>query len=313
MALGILSILIGILIFANLIFNISFTLSILIESILAIIFIFDGLKIFKKMKSENLGNLFFGVILIFDLFEFFNFNASFGELVLLFIASQLLANGIIELFFRGKSFNFSKNKLIQNEKNFELKSDTSLKVNVNIDWNKCNITSTSDNSVRVNSIYNKSIFNQNLEFENNHLIFEEKLRINSINIPERAENIIYIPEYIDSSFDISANVSDITLDFYNMNSNYIKLNSKASKIHLIPSAKHDSIIDINIQVSNLTLEIPSNVFVVINYIGDLTLKELTNFTQKDDSTLVSNNFENSQYTCKINISSEMSKISSFNS
>lgn len=313
MVLGILSILIGILIFANLIFNISFTLSILIESILAIIFIFDGLKIFRKMKSENLGNLFFGVILIFDLFKFFNFNASFGELVLLFIASQLLANGIIELFFRGKSFNFSKNKLIQNEKNFELKNTASLKVNTNIDWNKCNITSTSENSIKINSIYNKSIFNQKLEFENNHLIFEEKLRINSINIPERAENIIYIPEHIDSSFDISANVSDITLDFYNMNSNYIKLNSKASKIHLIPSAKHDSIIDINIQVSNLTLEIPSNVFVVINYIGDLTLKELTNFTQKDDSTLVSNNFEKSQYTCKVNISSEMSKISSFNS
>ncbi|GAB6188876.1 hypothetical protein JCM30566_06150 [Marinitoga arctica] len=311
MVLGIISILIGFLIFANLIFNISFTLSILIESILAIIFIFDGLKIFKKLKSENFGNLIFGIILIIDLLDLFNFDASFGELILLFIGSQLLANGLIELFFREKLLKFSQNKFIQNEKNFELKNDSPLKIIANIDWNKCNITSTFENVVKINSVYNKSIFNQKSIFEKNNLIFEEKLRINSINIPERAETVIHTSEHINSSFDISANVSDVTLDLYNIKSNYIKINSKASKIHLIPSAKTDSIIDINIQVSNLTLEIPSNVFVVINYIGDLTLKDLQNFIQKDDSTLVSNNFENSQYTCEINISSEMSKISSF--
>ncbi|WP_129408645.1 hypothetical protein [Marinitoga lauensis] len=311
MIMGIISVLIGILIFASLIFKVSFTISAVIELILALIFIFDGMKIFKKIKSENLGNLIFGIILLFDLFNLFNFNASVGELILLFIGSQLLSSGLVSLFLRDLSLKYSKNYQTKNNNSFEIQTDKTLELKLDLDWNKCNITSHSEKNLQINSEYNKSIFKQKIDFKDNILNFEEKLRINSINIPERARSSIYIPYKTNAILDVQSNVSDLILDLYEINSNYVKINSKASKIHLIPSSKNDSNIDINIQVSNLILEIPSNVFVVINFIGDLTLKDLNNFIQKDDSTLVSNNFEKSQYTCKINISSEMSKISSF--
>ncbi|SHE43392.1 hypothetical protein SAMN02745164_00427 [Marinitoga hydrogenitolerans DSM 16785] len=312
MIMGIISILIGILIFASLIFKVSFTISLIIELILSLIFIFNGMKIFKNFKSENLGYLIFGIILLFDMFNLFNFDASMGELILLFIGAQLLASGI-DFFIRDFTQNHSKNTISKNEQFFELQENKQIKVSMDVDWNKCNITSHNENKIKINSKYNKSIFKQKINFTDNNFIFEEKLRINSINIPERAESFIYLPSKINAILNIHSNVSELVLDLYDINSNYTKVNAKASKLHLIPSSKIDSNIDINIQVSNLILEIPSNVFVIINFIGDLTLKELNNFTQKDDSTLVSNNFKTAKYTCKINISSEMSKISSFTS
>ncbi|KLO23126.1 hypothetical protein X275_04065 [Marinitoga sp. 1197] len=309
---GIVYVLMGIIILTTLILKISFTISTIIEIILATIFIFDGLKLFKKIKSENLGNLFFGIILIFDLFNFFNFKPSVGELVLLYIGAQLLASGMVELFFRDLAFKISKNKINHDEKIFELKNNNyNFNFNFDFDWNKCNITTHDEDNIKIKSTYNKSIFNQKIHMGNTKFDFKEKLRINSINIPERAENKIYISNNIKANFDIQISVCDLLMDFYEIKAQYVKINSKASNIHLIPSSKTDSTIDMNIQVSNLTIEIPVDTFVIINFIGDLTVKELNNFIQKDDSTLVSNNFEKAKYTCKINISSEMSKISAF--
>jgi hypothetical protein len=307
---GILSILIGVFIYLFLVFKISFTISTVIKIILAIILVFDGLKLVKKVKSEYIGNLIFGIILFLDIFNFYNFNPSFGELILLYIGAQIFSSGLVELFFKGKPF--SKNNIIKKETLFDINDKENLNLELSLDWNKLNISSINENSLKLVNEYDKSIFRHNISFDNNNLYFEEKLRINSINIPERAKSFVYIPSDVNKSYlKIDSNVCDLTIDLFDTNSEYLKINSKASKIHLIPSSKRDSNIDINIQVSNLTIEVPNNVFVIINYIGDLTMKELNGFTQKDDSTLVSNNFENSTYTCKINISSEMSKISSF--
>ncbi|AEX85409.1 hypothetical protein XO10_04700 [Marinitoga sp. 1135] len=309
---GILFIILGALILLSLSGNI-ITIGIIIKGFLAAASIVFGISNFKKKTEEALASVIFGLLLVIDITIGFKNPLSFGDVFMLYIGSLLFSAGLIGIFSFKVSISMKKNDKTQEEKVFTPEKNSELKVYIDTSWSDNSVTLNEDekNKIKVIESYKNSLFKNYILFENNELKLKNKLRFDSIKSMEKMANIIKIPENYETHIEINSNTGNLLLDLFGINNKITKIDAKASKIHIIPSSKNDSEIYIKSYLSNIIFEIPNEVFVILKHNGEFSMKDLNNFIKKDDNTYVSNNFENSKYTCTINLVSEMSKISSF--
>jgi len=95
---------------------------------------------------------------------------------------------------------------------------------------------------------------------------------------------------------------------FNLSTSF-SLFSNSSKLVLIPSNTKDSSIDADLEISTLTVKLPEKVGLVLNQVGELNLRTFEGLIEREDGSYISANFSDAEYTCYLNISSEMSRLS----
>lgn len=306
------SILIGVIILLGIVFEITISFSIAIEIFFGIIFLADGLKVFKHPKSDKIGSIIFGSILLMDAFNLFAQNLGFWQIILLLIASYLVGWGIFSVFISNRFLNISGNKIEDDHMKIEVPFNRNkYNIKYNLDWTKMTFISKSseDYNVKIDSFSDADIFKRSFNWNDDELQVENKLKVSNIKVPERSKMTSWIRNDLKYNFLINLSVSDIFLDMRNSFPENVNINSTASKIVLIPSNKKDSSIDADLEISTLTVKLSENVGLVLNQVGELNLRTFEGLIEREDGSYISANFSEAQYTCYLNISSEMSRLS----
>lgn len=306
------SILIGIIILLGIVFQITISFSIILELFFGIVFLVDGLKIFKKPQSDKLGSMIFGSILLMDAFDLFAENLSFWQIILLLFASYLVGWGIFSIFRSNGIFHFSNNKIKDNHMVIEVPNNSDrYNIKYDLDWTKMHFSSksTDEYNVKIDSYADGDIFKRGFNWNNTDLNVENKLKVSNIKVPERSRMNSRIRNDLKYTFYANLSVSDIFLDMRNSYPESININSTASKLVLIPSNTKDSSIDADLEISTLTVKLPEKVGLVLNQVGELNLRTFEGLIEREDGSYISANFSDAEYTCYLNISSEMSRLS----
>lgn len=306
------SILIGMIILLGIVFEITISFSLVIEILFGVAFLADGLKIFKYPKGDKVGSIIFGSILLMDAFNLFSQNLGFWQIILLLIASYLVGWGIFSVFTSNKFLNLKNNDINDEHMKVEIPYNKN-KYNLEyiLDWTKLSFISTKSDiyNIKIEALSDEDIFRKSFEWNESELKVENKLKVSNIKIPERSMMTTWVREDLQYNFKLNLSVSDAFIDMRNSFPNGVNINSTASKIVLIPSNKKDSSIDIDLEISTLTLKLPKNVGLVLNQVGELNLKTFEGLIERENGSYVSANFSDTEYTCYLNISSEMSRLS----
>ena len=313
---GLISIMLGVIILAGIVFKMQIGLNQYVEIIFGAIFVISGLEIFKKVKGEYLGHIFFGAILLADAFNLFSFDLKFYQLILLMIASYMLSSGIVTIFKRGDIvIKTKKHDPHNHDKRLEMsvpkRSDKEVYAQSDFDWTKLTgYAGTLENDVaKIKIDSDKDIFSKTISWNNEQIKITNKLKVSNIKVPERASAEVKIDKLTDYIFDFGFSVSDALIDLRNSKTKSLKINSSASKIVFIPPDSSDSSVDADLEITSLTIRLPKNVGLVLNHTGELNFKSFEGFSQKEDGTYVSNNYSESLCICYLNISSDMSRLS----
>ncbi len=309
---GVIAILLGVIIILGVVFKISIGFSIIVELLFAAIFIAEGLKVFRHFKGEHLGSLFFGAILFTDAFSLLPQKLHFWQIILLMIASYLVGAGLVALFGAGEFiFKSSKQGPIQRIEN-DFPSNSLIKtymLNSDTDWTKFNLScGNGEQAFRMKLSMDKDIFRMKTSYEEGTLNIIDKLKVSNVKVPERSNLELFMDKNLEYKIDSTFNVSDVLLDMRELNIKNTKLNTTATKISIVPTDVADSVIDMNIEISALTIKVPKDVSLVLNHVGDLTFKTLEGLVKREDGSYVSSNYSQTRATCYLNISSEMSRL-----
>jgi len=298
----------GILIVLSVIFNeflVSFNL---IEFFFAVIFLANGITFFKKRNVGTLGSLIFGIILILDTFELFPTSLNFWQLVLLMIASYIIAAGFSGLFHIRKP-HIRINKSIISENLPPKFTGNTLELTTDVDWSSLTIDSSKiDSPVKVKAVIDNDIYSFRKEHDNSKVDIFNKLKVSNVKVPERAKITVYLNENIYYNYRAELNVSTAFFDLRQIKTREVRIKSTASKITLIPSQNDNTSVDVDSEVSSINIKLPQDVALVLNHIGDLNFKNFGRMYQREDGTYVSDNFSEAFYTCYLNISSEISRL-----
>lgn len=306
------SILIGIIILLGVVFEITISFSIAVEIFFGVIFLADGLKVFKHPKSDKVGSIIFGSILLMDAFGIFTQNIGFWQIILLLIASYLIGWGIYSIFTSNRFLSINNNKIKDDHMKIEVPfNNNKYNLKYNIDWTKLSFVSTSSENynVKIDSLSDGDIFRRSFDWDDNELKVENKLKVSNIKVPERSKMTSWIREDLKYNYLLNLSVSDVFIDMRKSFPDNVSFNSTASKIALIPSNKKDSSIDADLEISTLTVKLPENVGLVLNQVGELNLRNFEGLIEREDGSYISANFSEAKYTCYLNISSEMSRLS----
>jgi hypothetical protein len=311
---GLILIIIGIIILMGIVFNVSIGFLVILEIIFGLVFIAEGLKIFKKPKNDQVGSLIFGTILILDAFKVLPKTLTFWQIILLLIASYLVGEGIYMLFFKGTlKFKFNKSPEEKEEK-FEgdIPNNALLKkydIENDFDWTKFSLNSSNmEEAVKIRALSDKDIFKKSFKWDSKDIFLMNKLKVSNIKIPERAQISIKLNREKEYSLIGTYNVCDVFLDMRDMKFREMNLKMTASKLVIIPSDKIDSIIDADFEITSVSLKMPYNVGLVLSQKGELNFKTFEGLEQRDDGTYISSNYSDAEFICYFNISSEISKI-----
>ncbi|MGM0640003.1 MAG: hypothetical protein ACQESN_01075 [Thermotogota bacterium] len=306
------SILIGLIILLGIVFEITISFSIAVEIFFGIVFLADGFKVFKHPKSDKIGSLIFGSILIMDAFDVFAENLGFWQIILLMIASYLVGWGIYSVFTSSKFINVKNNRIEDKHMKIEVpKNLNRYDIKYFLDWTKLNFSSrtTEDYNIQVDSYADADIFKRSFNWNDSELNIENKLKVSNIKVPERSKMNTGIRTNLKYNLSTNLSVSDVFFDLRNSYPENININSTASKIVLIPSNKKDSSIDADLEISTITVKLSENVGLVLNQLGELNLRTFEGLIEREDGSFISANFSEAEYTCYLNISSEMSRLS----
>jgi hypothetical protein len=303
----------GILIFLSVLFNeLLINLSI-IKFFFGIIFLSYGFTFFKKRDTGSLGSLFFGVILLIDSFSLFPTVLNFWQIFLLLIASYILAAGLSGIF-RVRRPHKKINKEISISDYPKEFSGDSLNLSVDVDWSYItiepsrNLSIQSGSPLRIKASIDSEIYSFKKEYLDNEVKIFNKLMVSNVKVPRRSKISVYLNENISYGFLAKLNVSDGYLNFRNIKTNNVRVETTASKITIIPSEIDNSNIDIDSDVSSINVKLPNNTALIMNQLGELNFKNLEWMNQREDGSYISANFSEASYTCYLNISSEMSKL-----
>lgn len=299
----------GILIFISVLFNELFVNFGLIKFFFGVVFVAFGVPFYKKKSAGTLGNLIFGAILILDSFRLLPSPLNFWQIVLLMIASYILAAGLSGLFHVRKKPHKKINKeilIFDIPPNF---TGDSLDLSTEVDWSYLTVESSKiDYPVRAKASIDGEIYSFKNSYDGDKVMVNNKLKVSNVKVPRRAKISIYLKDSIKYSYVGKLSVSDCFLNFRQNNIKDVRIEATASKVTIIPSEVDNSTIDINSEVSSINIKLPNDVALVLNQIGELNFKDLEWMIQRDDGSYVSANFSEALYTCYLNISSEMSKL-----
>ncbi|POZ91329.1 hypothetical protein [Petrotoga halophila] len=298
----------GILIVLSVIFNeflVSFSL---IEFFFGVIFFGYGLSFFKRRNVGTLGSLIFGIILMIDTFELFPSSLDFWQLVLLMIASYIIAAGFSGVFHIRKP-HLKVNKSIISENLPPKFTGDTLDLSTDVDWSSVTIDSSKiDTPVKVKAVIDNDIYSFRKEYDSSKVDILNKLKVSNVKVPERAKITLYLNENINYNYRAKLNVSVAFFDLRQIKTREVRVKSTASKITLIPSQKDNTTVDVDSEVSSINIKLPRDVALVLNHVGDLNFKNFERMFQREDGTYVSDNFSEASYTCYLNISSEISHL-----
>ena len=301
----------GILIFISVLFNELFVNFGLIKFFFGVVFVAFGVPFYKKKSAGTLGNLIFGAILILDSFRLLPSPLNFWQIVLLMIASYILAAGLSGLFHVRKKPRKKINKeilIFDLPPTPDFKGD-SLDLFTEVDWSYLTVESSKiETPLKVKASIDGEIYSFKKDYDVDKVTVYNKLKVSNVKVPRRAKISIYLKDSIKYSYVGKLSVSDCFLNFRQNNIKDVRIEATASKVTIIPSEADNSTIDINSEVSSINIKLPNNVALVLNQIGELNFKDLEWMIQRDDGSYVSANFSEALYTCYLNISSEMSKL-----
>ena len=306
------SILIGVIILLGIVFEITISFSIALEIFFGIVFLADGFKVFKHPKNDKIGSLIFGSILIMDAFNLFSENLSFWQIILLMIASYLVGWGIYSIFRSNKFVNIMNNKIVNDHMKIEVPINSNrYDIKYSLDWTKMNLSSklSEEYNIKIDSYADADIFKRSFDWNDTELNVENKLKVSNIKVPERSKMNTGIRNNLKYNLFTQLSVSDVFFDLRNSFPDNININSTASKIVLIPTNKKDSSVDADLEISTLTVKLPENVGLVLNQVGELNLRTFEGLIEREDGSYISANFSEAEFTCYLNISSEMSRLS----
>ncbi|BBE31833.1 hypothetical protein OSSY52_19740 [Tepiditoga spiralis] len=304
---GLISILIGILILLNIVFKIELGLNSTLLIIFSLIFLIDGLN-FKKMKGERFGSLIFGIFLILEAFKIIPI-LSFWQIILVLIASYMIGHGLYSAFYSGTFLFSTKNDMPKEFKIPYNKLDKEISLNIDADWTKINLNSNNiEHALIAKYISNSKIYNMSLNNDENIITFKNKINVTSPKIPERAKVRLQLNKNILYHLNSDLNVADVFYDFRETNIKDTYISATASKIVIIPIDKSDSTMDINLEISSLTIKLPRNIGLILTHSGDLNFKTFEGLIKTESGSYISSNYDNSEYICHLTISSDVSKL-----
>lgn len=304
---GLISILIGVLILLNIVFKIELGLNSTLLIIFSLIFIIDGLN-FKKMKGERFGSLIFGIFLGLEAFKILPV-LSFWQIILVLIASYMIGHGLYSTFYSGTFLFSTKNGAPKEFKIPYNKLNKEINLNLDVDWTKINLNSNNiEYALVAKYISNSKIYNMSLDNDESIISFKNKINVTSPKIPERAKVNIQVNKNILYHLNSELNVADVFYDFRETNIKDAYISATASKVIIIPLNTTDSTIDMNLEISSLTIKLPRNTGLVLTHSGDLNFKTFEGLTKTETGSYISSNYDNSEYICHLTISSDISKL-----
>ncbi|MFY9357295.1 MAG: hypothetical protein WBI45_08075, partial [Defluviitoga tunisiensis] len=231
----------GILIFISVLFNELFVNFGLIKFFFGVVFVAFGVPFYKKKSAGTLGNLIFGAILILDSFRLLPSPLNFWQIVLLMIASYILAAGLSGLFHVRKKPHKKINKeilIFDIPPNF---TGDSLDLSTEVDWSYLTVESSKiDYPVRAKASIDGEIYSFKNSYDGDKVMVNNKLKVSNVKVPRRAKISIYLKEGISYSYVGKLNVSDGFLNFRQINTKDVRIEATASKVAIIPSEVDNS-------------------------------------------------------------------------
>jgi Mg2+-importing ATPase len=187
----------GILIFISVLFNELFVNFGLIKFFFGVVFVAFGVPFYKKKSAGTLGNLIFGAILILDSFRLLPSPLNFWQIVLLMIASYILAAGLSGLFHVRKKPHKKINKeilIFDIPPNF---TGDSLDLSTEVDWSYLTVESSKiDYPVRAKASIDGEIYSFKNSYDGDKVMVNNKLKVSNvkeINIEEIVPgDIVYL-------------------------------------------------------------------------------------------------------------------------
>lgn len=288
-----------------------------IEIFFAIVFIYHGLKVFRRFKSEHMGSLIFGGILVIDLLIGWNIikgfrGWGFWELIVAMIGSYIVGWGVVTLF--KKSFKLGKapssTRQILNMSRPKEFDELDIELEVNL--TKVLLMDNTSNGVDANVSFDRMSFNGDLKYDMDkgkgivRARCKAKSGVSSVlsksrmNIEVNSEPVVRVEATLDGA--------DTVLDFSNLNLDRATIKTSLSRLSIIPSQLRDSIVDIDCEVTSLNIRAPKDVALSILHEGELNWSNFNNLMEREKG-FVSTNIDKAVTTCQINVKSDMSKIS----
>ncbi len=266
-----------------------------VEIFLAIIFLYNGFKVFRRFKAEHMGSLIFGAILVADLLIGFNVIKNFRgwgfwELVVAMIGSYIVGWGIVVLFrksfFRADKEPSSTRQTVNISRPEEFGE---IDVEVEANLTKVLLMDNSSNGIDANISFDKLSFNGNLQYN---------MDKNRATLKARCK----------AKAGVSSVLSKSRMNMENLNLDRARVKTSLSRLSIIPSALRDCIIDIDCEVTSLNIRVPKDVGISIVHEGELNWSNFNNLMERERG-YVSTNIDRAISTCQINVKSDMSKIS----
>lgn len=288
------------------------------EIFFAIIFLSNGLKIFKRFKSEHMGSLIFGTILVVDLLIGWNVIKGFGgwgfwELFVAMIGSYIVGWGVVSLF--KKSFFRVGREPVSTRQTLNVSRPEefeSLEIELEANLTKVLLMEDTVNGLDANVSFDKLSFNGNLQYNMDKgkgiLKAKCKAKAGVSSVLSKSRMNIEISSKPSINLEATLDGADTVFDFSNLNLDSARIKTSLSRLSIIPSTIHDSIVDIDCEVTSLNVRAPKDVGISILHEGELNWSNFNNLMERDRG-FVSTNIDRASTTCQINIKSDMSKIS----
>jgi len=289
-----------------------------IQMFFAIVFLYNGLKVFRRFKAEHMGGLIFGGILVFDLLidadivKGFS-GWSFWALVVAMIGSYIVGWGIVTLFrrsfFRVGKDPVSSRQTINISRPEEFKE---LEIELEANLTKVLLMDNSANGLDANISYDKLSFNGNLQYNMDRtkatLKAKCKARAGVSSVLSKSRLNMEVSPKALLRLEAVLDGADAVLDFSNLSLDGARIKTSLSRLSVIPSTLKDSIVDIDCEVTSLNIRAPKDVGIMIVHEGELNWSNFNNLMEREKG-YVSTNIDRVKTTCQINIKSDMSKIS----
>jgi len=284
--------------------------------IFAAIFLYDGLKLFRRFRGQYLGSLIFATILIVRLFNIWGVSWGFWQLFLAMIGSYMIGYGIVSIFQKGvlSSRRTSESSRQELTLSRPLEAET-YEVEIEADLTKVLLMSTSEDSEKgfdANLFFDKTCFSGDLNYDKNSGKGRVKARckarsgVSSVLSKSRLNLELNNKPLV--SVDARLDGSDTVMDFSNMNLDTATIKTDLSRLSVVPSKIRDSRIDISCDVASVNFRVPKTVGLIIVHEGDLNWRDFEGLVAHDRG-YASDNLDEAITTCQVFIKSDMSKIS----
>ncbi len=313
---GLIALFLGVLIIISVMDILPVTFWLAVGIVFAVMFLYDGLKVFIRFRGQHMGSLVFAIILIIRLFNLWGVTWGFWQLFVAMIGSYMVGYGVVSLFRRG----ILHSKRIPEASRQELTLSRSLEaenyeVDIEADLTKVLLMSTSEDSDKgfdAQLNYDKTCFTGSLNYDKN----SDKARVRAkckaragvdsvlsksrLNLELNSKPVVTVEARLDGA--------DTVMDFSNVNLDSATIKTDLSRLSVIPSKIRDSRVDIRCDVASVNFRVPKTVGLIIVHEGDLNWRDFEGLVERDKG-YASDNLDEAITTCQIFIKSDMSKIS----